>query len=303
MLASANKTASLAAAILVAATACSSSPAPDDARNASATSSASAEPAPAADALPTETLRILARIAPGNPGLVDATRQIASENEPRAMAKAAEKLIAAIDELTSAAQVEALRAEIAEQNKGAGVTPTAEQLGRQLDVALAGRISPVLEGMDVIGGEQVAQRALALAEDASRPVPLRARALAIASKHLPAESPARPRLDEAQKSIRESRADDGDAGSVADASKVVASLSGPLRRCYTAELQKKPDLEASGQLVLKIGPDGKVTEAKSDVAPPSLAACVEGVGKAATFSAPTNKKGATVKVPLVFAKK
>lgn len=302
MLASAKNATSIAAALLVVTAGCSGNPPPDTAQT-GPTPTAAAEPAPAPDALPTETLRILARIEPGNPALVDAARQIASENEPRAMARAADKLIAAMDGLSAAAQVDALRAEIAERNKGAGVAPTPEQLGRQLDVALAERISPVLEGMDVIGGPKIADRALALAEDASRPIPLRARALAIASKHLPAESAARSRIAEAEKSIRESRADDGEAGSVADASKVVASLSGSFRKCYQTELQKKPDLQASGQLVLKIGADGKVTEAKSDIAPPSLAACVEGVGKAAAFSAPSNKKGATVKVPLSFTPK
>ncbi len=82
---------------------------------------------------------------------------------------------------------------------------------------------------------------------------------------------------------------------------VIANMSKDLQRCWDAErASANPPSSAAGVLTLKVEPNGVVSTATADgIDRPSLASCLEGVGKATKF-APVEPPGASLKVPINF---
>ena len=86
-----------------------------------------------------------------------------------------------------------------------------------------------------------------------------------------------------------------------DVQEVTQALTGEFRKCADKAMQKTPNLDVKGVLELKVGADGKVTNAEArEVAPKDLATCVEKAGRGARFHEPKTGKGFTLRLPIVF---
>jgi hypothetical protein len=89
---------------------------------------------------------------------------------------------------------------------------------------------------------------------------------------------------------------------VSGADRVVAGLRPKFKRCYEAGLAQDPGMSGKVVISAKIGPNGEVSGA--DVASnsglsPSVAACIAGHVKRATFDAPGGS-GSTLNIPVTF---
>jgi len=89
---------------------------------------------------------------------------------------------------------------------------------------------------------------------------------------------------------------------ISDADRVVAGLRGRFRSCYQTGINTDPGMEGKVIISAKVGPNGEVTSA--DIAQntglsPSVASCIAGVVKRATFSAPGGG-GSTLSIPVTF---
>lgn len=89
---------------------------------------------------------------------------------------------------------------------------------------------------------------------------------------------------------------------VSGADRVVAGLRPKFKRCYEAGLAQDPGMSGKVVISAKIGPNGEVSGA--DVASnsglsPSVAACIAGHVKRATFDAPGGT-GSTLNIPVTF---
>jgi hypothetical protein len=89
---------------------------------------------------------------------------------------------------------------------------------------------------------------------------------------------------------------------ISDADRVVAGLRARFRSCYQTGLNSDPTMSGKVVISAKIGPNGEVSSA--DVATntglsSSVAACIAGVLKRATFAAPGGS-GSTLQVPVTF---
>ena len=89
---------------------------------------------------------------------------------------------------------------------------------------------------------------------------------------------------------------------ISDADRVVAGLRARFRNCYQAGLANDPTMSGKVVVSAKVGPNGEVSSA--DIAQntglsPSVAQCIAGVVKRATFSAPGGG-GSTLQIPVTF---
>ncbi len=89
---------------------------------------------------------------------------------------------------------------------------------------------------------------------------------------------------------------------ISDADRVVAGLRGRFRTCYQTGLNSDPGMSGKVIISAKVGPNGEVVS--SDVAQntglsPTVASCIAGVLKRATFS-PPGGGGSTLTVPVTF---
>jgi hypothetical protein len=89
---------------------------------------------------------------------------------------------------------------------------------------------------------------------------------------------------------------------ISDADRVVAGLRGRFRNCYQTGLNSDPSMSGKVVISARVGPNGEVSSA--DVAQntglsPGVAACIAGVVKRATFSAPGGG-GSTLQIPVTF---
>ena len=89
---------------------------------------------------------------------------------------------------------------------------------------------------------------------------------------------------------------------ISDADRVVAGLRARFRNCYQTGLNSDPGMSGKVVISARVGPNGEV--AGADVAQntglsPSVAACIAGVVKRATFSAPGGG-GSTLQIPVTF---
>jgi len=89
---------------------------------------------------------------------------------------------------------------------------------------------------------------------------------------------------------------------ISDADRVVAGLRGRFRSCYQTGLNSDPNMSGKVIISARVGPNGEVSSA--DVAQntglsPGVAACIAGVVKRATFSAPGGG-GSTLSIPVTF---
>lgn len=89
---------------------------------------------------------------------------------------------------------------------------------------------------------------------------------------------------------------------VSGADRVVAGLRPKFKRCYEAGLAQDPGMSGKVVIAAKIGPNGEV--ASADVASnsglsPSVASCIAGHVKRATFDAPGGS-GSTLNIPVTF---
>jgi hypothetical protein len=89
---------------------------------------------------------------------------------------------------------------------------------------------------------------------------------------------------------------------ISDADRVIAGLRARFRNCYQAGLNSDPSMSGKVLISAKVGPNGEVSSA--DVASntglsPTVAQCIAGVVKRATFSAPGGG-GSTLQIPVTF---
>lgn len=89
---------------------------------------------------------------------------------------------------------------------------------------------------------------------------------------------------------------------ISDADRVIAGLRARFRSCYQTGLNSDPSMSGKVLISAKVGPNGEVSSA--DVASntglsPSVAQCIAGVVKRATFSAPGGG-GSTLQIPVTF---
>lgn len=89
---------------------------------------------------------------------------------------------------------------------------------------------------------------------------------------------------------------------ISDADRVIAGLRGRFRNCYQTGLNSDPSMSGKVVIAARVGPNGEVQSA--DVASnsglsPSVASCIAGVVKRATFSAPGGG-GSTLNIPVTF---
>jgi len=89
---------------------------------------------------------------------------------------------------------------------------------------------------------------------------------------------------------------------ISDADRVIAGLRARFRSCYQQGLNSDPSMAGKVLISAKVGPNGEVSSA--DVAQntglsPTVASCIAGVVKRATFSAPGGG-GSTLQIPVTF---
>ena len=89
---------------------------------------------------------------------------------------------------------------------------------------------------------------------------------------------------------------------ISDADRVIAGLRARFRSCYQTGLNSDPGMSGKVLISARVGPNGEVQSA--DVASnsglsPGVAACIAGVVKRATFSAPGGG-GSTLQIPVTF---
>lgn len=89
---------------------------------------------------------------------------------------------------------------------------------------------------------------------------------------------------------------------ISDADRVIAGLRGRFRNCYQQGLNSDPSMSGKVVISARVGPNGEVQSA--DVASnsglsPTVASCIAGVVKRATFSAPGGG-GSTLNIPVTF---
>jgi hypothetical protein len=89
---------------------------------------------------------------------------------------------------------------------------------------------------------------------------------------------------------------------ISDADRVIAGLRGRFRNCYQQGLNSDPSMSGKVLISAKVGPNGEVSSA--DIASntglsPTVAQCIAGVVKRATFSAPGGG-GSTLQIPVTF---
>lgn len=89
---------------------------------------------------------------------------------------------------------------------------------------------------------------------------------------------------------------------ISDADRVIAGLRGRFRNCYQQGLASDPSMSGKVLISAKVGPNGEVSSA--DIASnsglsPTVAQCIAGVVKRATFSAPGGG-GSTLQIPVTF---
>lgn len=94
---------------------------------------------------------------------------------------------------------------------------------------------------------------------------------------------------------------DAGGGEVANASSVVARMSGRFRRCYQAGLDGDPTLAGSVVLMAKVGPDGGVLGVSGGGGGlGAIVPCLKAVVAGAPFSAPKGGKAVMVSIPITF---
>lgn len=89
---------------------------------------------------------------------------------------------------------------------------------------------------------------------------------------------------------------------ISDADRVIAGLRGRFRNCYQQGLNSDPGMSGKVLISARVGPNGEVQSA--DIASnsglsPTVASCIAGVVKRATFSAPGGG-GSTLQIPVTF---
>jgi hypothetical protein len=89
---------------------------------------------------------------------------------------------------------------------------------------------------------------------------------------------------------------------ISDADRVIAGLRGRFRACYQQGLNSDPSMSGKVLISARVGPNGEVQSA--DVASntglsPSVASCIAGHVRRATFSAPGGG-GSTLQIPVTF---
>jgi hypothetical protein len=89
---------------------------------------------------------------------------------------------------------------------------------------------------------------------------------------------------------------------ISDADRVIAGLRGRFRSCYQTGLNSDPSMSGKVLISARVGPNGEVSGA--DIASntglsPSVAQCIAGVVRRATFSAPGGG-GSTLQIPVTF---
>jgi hypothetical protein len=94
------------------------------------------------------------------------------------------------------------------------------------------------------------------------------------------------------------------AGSVDNASRIVAGMRAGFRRCFQRALEQNPDIGGSIRLTLTVGPGGEVSgvsASQSGNLPSTVVSCVKSRARAAQFSPPAGGS-AVVEVPVTFVK-
>jgi hypothetical protein len=89
---------------------------------------------------------------------------------------------------------------------------------------------------------------------------------------------------------------------ISDADRVVAGLRGRFRNCYQTGLNSDPGMSGKVVISARVGPNGEVSDAsvaQNTGLSPSVAQCIAGVVKRATFSAPGGG-GSTLQIPVTF---
>jgi hypothetical protein len=89
---------------------------------------------------------------------------------------------------------------------------------------------------------------------------------------------------------------------VSDADRVIAGLRGRFRQCYQTGLNSDPTMAGKVVISAKVGPNGEVassTVASNSGLSPTVANCIAGVVRRATFSAPGGS-GSTLNIPVTF---
>jgi len=89
---------------------------------------------------------------------------------------------------------------------------------------------------------------------------------------------------------------------ISDADRVIAGLRGRFRNCYQQGLNSDPSMSGKVVISAKVGPNGEVSSAdvsQNTGLSPTVAQCIAGVVKRATFSAPGGG-GSTLQIPVTF---
>ncbi len=182
-------------------------------------------------------------------------------------------------------------------------------------------LTPVLEAMDFVGGQEVAAYSLALAEDESASPRLRLVALVVAGKHAdPRDAAAQARGVALWRRVQAqsrgvgpvqpaaptapSPASGPDGGQVSNASQVVAGMAAAFRRCYNLGLREDANMRGSVRVTAWIGPGGDVVSVSQSAQGllPMVAWCVAGRVWNAKFAPPAGG-GATLVIPVTFVSK
>jgi hypothetical protein len=89
---------------------------------------------------------------------------------------------------------------------------------------------------------------------------------------------------------------------VSDADRVIAGLRGRFRQCYQTGLNSDPTMAGKVVISAHVGPNGEVDSANvasNNGLSPTVAGCIAGVVRRATFSAPGGG-GSTLSIPVTF---
>lgn len=261
-------------------------------------------PAPAASAAPQAvvTPEMIAGLRWNDQNLREAAAEMAAAGGEPVRNAVAARLVQLAREVDSTAWRVTMWPHIQAANTAAGIVPTLQQFGEQIDMAQTERFVAVLDAMRGVGGAEIASYCFEVAENDGAPRERRLAALRVLEVTADSLEPAAAarRAAVASRLASDSPPPASSPGQVSNAVEVVTSLTPKFRRCYNQLLQANPGARVEGRLTLRLDAAGAVADVKSEGIPPGdFAGCLESVARAARF-APPSGGGATIVIPVKF---
>ncbi|MBL8741234.1 MAG: hypothetical protein JNK04_09075, partial [Myxococcales bacterium] len=245
---------------------------------------------PPSDVLPPELAKLVDELAPNSPNNQAVAQQIAASNNDLAKKRGGAKLALIAAELGGKGARDGIERDIVQSNQRLGRTASPMQLEEQVAEAQTEKLAPIYLAMGELGGDFAIDHCFKVARDVGLPLKRRSLALGVIERYVPPTDALRgkERVTLGEEINKKLAASQQSNAQLADAAEVVARFQGEFRKCYDAELKRKPTTgKIDGKLTLKVDTTGAVTNAAvTDIESKELTTCVLDVAKRGKFSPP-----------------